>query len=52
MTIIEKICRGESSPIVRKMKKKAATRKIRRAAKKDPENAVTKIREVTRGWTS
>jgi hypothetical protein len=51
MAKAEAISRHEHHVLYRRGLKKKAKRIIRRAAKSDPENAPTKLRHVTRGWS-
>lgn len=44
--------RPHITPGERRYQKRKATRAIRRAAKRDPEGAPTKLRQVLRGWVA
>lgn len=50
MTVL-KNCKTHTRPRERRDLKRWTARLIRRQAKKDPENAPTRVRDVTRGWS-
>ena len=47
----EKICKHDPGTVWRKDYKRYAHREFRRAVKRDPENAPTKLKHVTMGWS-
>ena len=51
MTTVEKLCKLYTGANHRRYMKRKTRRLRRRAEKRDPENAPTRLREMTRGWS-